>query len=171
MARTNFSERVRRNVSANRRNLSERRIKKTKNVKRKSNRRKKVKRIRKTANLKTAKASTKSLKIVKKYKRTRNKSSLKGKNKTKILTRKTTRKRRLSRKKIKILKISPEERILKKILDQDQKKEKISDICANLSSSFRVRSLNDEDYASIQLTSQTSQYFENNDSNKSQELK
>ncbi|RNA20756.1 PHD and RING finger domain-containing 1, partial [Brachionus plicatilis] len=164
IARTNFAERVRRNVNENRRNLSQKTIKK-KTIKKRKTLRKKTKRIRRKVSLKTSKksssSSSKSSKIVKKYKRTKKKSSTKRKKAT--LTFKKYYKS-MDRKN------SPKKRILKRILEQDDKKENNGTI-SNLSSMFRVKSLNEEDHASIQLTSQTSQYFESSENNNRQNLK
>lgn len=172
IARTNFSERVRRNVRENRIN-SNLKEKTKRSVKKKPCRRKKVKRIRRKATRKTTKFK-KKYKTDKISKISGSKRSIKGEKKNQILKKylkkkKTKPKKRILRRKIKSKINRVKKNILKKLNDIDNKNNFGE---RNLSSSFKLRSINEEDLASIELTSQTSEYFLNNDTNdKSQNTK
>lgn len=170
IARTNFSERVRRNVRENRKNSNLNKTKK-KAVRKKTYRRKKVKRIRRRASRKMSKF-TKTIKEEPEIS-TRTKF-IKREKKNQILkkylkTKKPKSRRRISKKKIKSRKIKAKKNILKKITEIDIKNNFGE---RNLTNIFKTRSINEEDLASIELTSQTSDYFlDDNTINKDKKIK
>lgn len=176
IARTNFAERIRRNVNANRRsylNEIENRVIVRKRSTRKFIKRKRVKKFKRRKTTKKKKLLTKKEGFIKNEPCTSSSlSKPKRRIKRKVKRKKAKRvKKTTNLLKLNVLKIknkyklsnrTPNERILKRIISQHE--QKINDSIPHsekLSNSFcGFRTVDDEDSASIQLTSQTSDYFQ-----------
>lgn len=182
IARTNFAERIRRNVNANRNTRSvldeienrvlvtrrpiRRRVirrKRVKRVKKRKTTSKKKSKIKKEANIKiepgtsSSKSKPKAKRRVKR-RRIKKRVTKRTKSKTNLLTLNVLK----IKNKYKLSNKTSKERILKRIINENDKK--LSDLIPSsekLSNTFHgFRCVDDEDYASIQLTSQASHYFE-----------
>ncbi|CAF0943076.1 unnamed protein product [Brachionus calyciflorus] len=187
IARTNFAEQVRRNVE-NRRTRSvlndienKPRVRRTfkKIVRRKKRRVKRIRRkttksIKKEPGIKTEPGSC----LLTPKKTVRRKRKYKRRKVKRVKTKKTSTKTNLLKlnvlnikKKYKLSNRTPKERILKQIINQQEKK--MSDVIPSsekLSNNFHgIRSVDDEDLASVQLTAGTSHYFEKFYNNKQDE--